>query len=240
MVGRWSRLVARKFLGWPDAPAGLGWLDVGCGTRALTGTIAAECAPGHLAGIDPSARFLDLARRRLGTSTRLRQADARKLPFSRGRFDRVVSGLVLNFMPDPLRAAAEMVRVASIDGEVALYVWDYAGRMELMRYFWDAATALDPRANELDEGRRFPICRTERLHSLFEAAGVGEVATCAIDIPTRFRDFDDYWTPFLGGGAPAPGYCMSLTEAARIRLRERLRRSLPAGPDGGVHLTARA
>jgi SAM-dependent methyltransferase len=241
-VGRWSRLVAREFLAWLDAPAGLDWLDVGCGTGALTEAIAARCAPERVAGIDPSAGFLDFARRRLGDAgTALRQADAQALPFAGAEFDRVVSGLVLNFVPDGARAAAEMARVARPGGgEVALYVWDYAGKMEMMRRFWDAAVALDPAALALDEGRRFPICRPEPLRALFEAAGLGRVETRAIDVPTVFRDFDDYWTPFLGGQAPAPAYCMSLGEEARAALRERLRASLPALPDGSIHLVARA
>jgi SAM-dependent methyltransferase len=239
-VGRWSRLVAREFVTWLDAPAGLAWLDVGCGTGALTEAIAAGCAPERLVGIDPSAGFLDSARRRLGAAAELRQADAQGLPFAAAEFDRVVSALVLNFVPDQPRAAGEMVRVARPGGEVAVYVWDYAGRMELMRYFWDAAAALDPRGAELDEGRRFPICRPEALEELFRAARLADVATRLIDVPTVFRDFDDYWTPFLGGQGPAPGYCMSLAEDARARLRERLRETLPERPDGSIHLTARA
>jgi SAM-dependent methyltransferase len=239
-VGRWSRLVARDFLSWLDAPVGLAWLDVGCGTGALTEAIAANCAPERLAGVDASAGFLGFAQRRLGPGVGLRQADARDLPFAAAEFDRVVSGLVLNFVPDQARAAAEMARVTCPGGEVALYVWDYAGKMELMRHFWDAAAALDPRASELDEGRRFPICRPEPLRRLFEAAGLAGVETRAIDVPTVFRDFDDYWTPFLGGQAPAPGHCMSLSEDTRAELRERLREALPARPDGSIHLTARA
>ena len=240
-VGRWSRLVAREFLAWLDAPTGLDWLDVGCGTGALTEAVVEGRAPKRLVGIDPSIGFLDFARRRLGDAgADLRQADAQDLPFAAAGFDRVVSGLVLNFVPDQPRAAAEMARVARPGGEVALYVWDYAGKMELMRHFWDAAVALDPRARELDEGRRFPICRPEPLRGLFEGAGLTGVETRAIDVPTVFRDFDDYWTPFLGGQAPAPGYCMSLGEEARAALRERLRASLPARPDGSIHLVARA
>ena len=240
-VGRWSRLVARDFLAWLDAPAGLGWLDVGCGTGALAEAVAGRCAPKRLAGIDPSAGFLEFARRRLGGGgAELLRADARDLPFAAGGFDRVASGLVLNFVPDQPRAVAEMARVVRPGGEVALYVWDYADRMELMRRFWDAAVALDPNARALDEGVRFPVCRPEPLRALFEGAGLTGVETRTIDVPTVFRDFDDYWTPFLGGQAPAPGYCMSLTEEARAALRERLRASLPARPDGGIHLTARA
>ena len=239
-VGRWSRLVARDFLAWLDAPAGLAWLDVGCGTGALTEAVAGSCAPERLAGIDPSVGFLDSARRRLGAVAELRQADALDLPFAADEFDRVVSALMLNFVPDPPRATAEMLRVARPGGEVALYVWDYAGRMELMRHFWDAAAALDPRGGEVDEGRRFPICRPEALQQLFAAAGFADVETRAIDVPTVFRDFDDYWTPFLGGQAPAPAYCVSLAETDRVKLRERLRTTLPTRPDGSIHLIARA
>lgn len=123
---------------------------------------------------------------------------------------------------------------------MALYVWDYAAGMELMRRFWDAAIALDPGALAFDEARESPICQPEPLRALFEEAGLSGVETRAIDLPTLFRDFDDYWTPFLGGQAPAPAYCMSLTEDARTRLRERLRASLPVRPDGSIPLVARA
>jgi SAM-dependent methyltransferase len=240
-VGRWSRLVARDFLGWLDAPTVLDWLEVGCGTGALTETIAGSCAPKRLVGIDSSSGFLDFARERLGPDrAEFREADARNLPFPAAEFDRVVSGLVLNFVPDQPRAAAEMLRVARPGGEVALYVWDYAGKMELMRYFWDAATALDPRAAEMDEGKRFPICQPEALQRLLRVVGLIDLETRAIDVPTVFRDFDDYWSPFLGGQGPAPGYCMSLPDDTRTSLRERLRGCLPAHPDGSIHLVARA
>jgi hypothetical protein len=112
--------------------------------------------------------------------------------------------------------------------------------MELMRYFWDAAVALDPAALALDEGRRFPICQPEPLTELFTQAGLREVEVRAIDAPTRFRDFDDYWTPFLGGQGPAPGYAMSLSEERRGDLRERLRAALPIAKDGAIDLIARA
>ncbi|HEV7370352.1 class I SAM-dependent methyltransferase [Arenibaculum sp.] len=240
-VGRWSRLVAREFLNWLDAPARLDWLDLGCGTGVVLEAIAGRCAPAHLAGVDSSAGFLDFARLRLkDTGAELHRADARGLPFAAARFDRVVSGLMLNFVPDQPLAAAEMARVAQPGGEVALYVWDYAEGMEMMRRFWDAAAALDPQAAERDEARRSPICRPEPLRRLFEGAGLTEVETRAIDVPTAFRDFDDYWVPFLGGQAPAPAYCMSLTEEGRTALRERLRASLPAQADGSIRLVARA
>lgn len=240
-VGRWSRRVAVPFLAWLDAPPGLDWLDVGCGTGALVEAILARWAPERVAGIDPSAGFLDYAQRRINSGrVVLRRADAQSIPFEDASFDRVVSGLVLNFIPDKTKAVAEMARVTRLGGEVALYVWDYAGRMEMMRHFWDAATALDPAAAELDEGRRSAICRPGPLEALFERAELDQVATRAIEIPTVFRNFDDYWQPFLGGQAPAPAYCMSLRESARAALRERLREALPREPDGSIRLTARA
>lgn len=155
-------------------------------------------------------------------------------------FDAAVSGLVLNFVPDMAKAVREMVRATCSGGWVAAYVWDYAGEMQLMRRFWDAAIALDPAVLQLDEGRRFPICQENPLVNLFRAAGLNRVEVRAIDVPTLFRNFDDYWTPFLGGQAPAPGYCMSLTEDRRGALRERLRATLPSRADGSIALIARA
>jgi hypothetical protein len=125
-------------------------------------------------------------------------------------------------------------------GTVALYVWDYAGEMQLMRYFWDAAVALDPAAQELDEGTRFPICHLTALQRLFHDAGLSNIEVRFIDAQTNFRGFDDYWFPFLGGQGPAPGYAMSLSEAQRTELRELIRSRLPVKSDGGIDLIARA
>lgn len=241
-VGRWSRAVAPEFLAWLDAPRGLDWLDIGCGTGALTGMIAASCAPRRLAGVEPSAGFLEVARRREGLeAAEFHQGGAEALPAEDASFDRVVSALVLNFVPDPQRAVAEMARVLVPGGEAACYVWDYAGRMELMRHFWDAAAAEDPRAADLDEGRRFPLCEPAALAALFAAEpALDAVATRGIEVPTVFADFDDFWTPFLGGQGPAPGYCMALEEGARARLRERLHAAIRPAPDGSLPLVARA
>jgi SAM-dependent methyltransferase len=156
------------------------------------------------------------------------------------QFDAVVSGLTLNFVPEPDRAAAELARVAAPGGVVAAYVWDYAEGMAMMRYFWDAATALDPAAAELDEGRRFPLCQPDALGRLWTGAGLADVEVRAIEVPTRFADFDDYWTPFLGGQGPAPGYVMSLDEERRDALRDLLHARLPSAQDGSIPLTARA
>lgn len=240
-VGRWSRLVAREFLQWLALPAGRHWLDVGCGTGALTQTIVELARPAAVRGIDPSAAFIEHAKARVAAQdVQLGVGDARALPMADASVDVAVSGLVLNFVPEPPLALAEMARVVRPGGVVAAYVWDYAGRMELMRHFWDAAAALDPAALALDEGRRFPLCQPDALRQLFEQAGLAEVTLRAIDVPTLFRDFDDYWSPFLGGQGPAPGYAMSLDDARRTALRELLRSRLAASADGSIALAARA
>ena len=240
-VGRWSRLVARELVAWLGVAGGGAWLDVGCGTGALAQTVLGAAGPAVVVGLDPSMGFVAHARARVaGGPARFVVADARALPVAGGRFDAVVSGLVLNFVPDPDRAVRELARAARPAGRVAAYVWDYAGRMELIRRFWDAAAALDPAAAELDEGRRFGLCQPGPLARLFRDAGLDGVEVRPIEVPTRFRDFDDYWTPFLGGQGPAPGYVQALDEPGRAALREELRARLPTAPDGSVPLVARA
>jgi SAM-dependent methyltransferase len=239
-VGRWSRRVAPPFLAWLGAPAGQRWLDLGCGTGALTAAILDQCSPAAVTAIEPSEGFLATARGNLGTRAQLKQGSATAIPLPDAAVDVVVSGLVLNFVNEPRAAMTEMVRVAKRGGAIAAYVWDYAGKMELMRLFWDAAVALDPGAARLDEGVRFPLCRAEALKSLFAEAGLADVRTTTIDIDTPFADFDDYWQPFEGGQGPAPAYAMSLDAAARARLRERIRERIPASTNGAIALTARA
>jgi SAM-dependent methyltransferase len=240
-VGRWSRLVAKEFLSWLAVPPAKRWLDVGCGTGALTATIVAMASPAAIDAVDRSEGYVAYARDQVpDPRVRFGVADAQVLPSETASYDVVVSGLVLNFVPEPARAVAEMARVARPGAPVACYVWDYADRMEPMRSFWDAAVALDPAAGTLDEGRRFLICQPGPLAALFREAALREVETRAIDVPTVFRDFDDYWTPFLGGQAPAPGYAMSLDEARRVALRDRIRAALPVQADGSIRLIARA
>jgi SAM-dependent methyltransferase len=240
-VGRWSRPVATDFLRWLGVVHGGRWIDVGCGTGAVTGAVLALGVPELVVGVDPSEAYVRYARAHV-TDPRARfgVGTATALPFGDGTADAVVSGLVLNFVPGPERAAAELARVTRPGGTVGAYVWDYADGMQLMRHFWDAAGALDPRARALDEGVRFALCRPEPLHALFTGAGLHDVEVQPIDVPTRFRDFDDYWTPFLGGQAPAPAYAMSLDEDRRAALREYIRARLPVADDGSISLIARA
>lgn len=240
-VGRWSRPVAKLFVPWLDLPPDLDWLDVGCGTGALTTVILAAARPHRVRAYDLSPHHIAAAREQVrDPRVEFAEADARRLPERSGGFDVAVSALLLNFIPEPAEAVAEMRRVLRPGGTVAGYVWDYAEGMQLIRIFWDAAVDLDPEAAELNEGRRFGLCRPEPLRRLFESAGLRAVEVLALEVPTCFASFDDYWQPFLGGQGPAPGYVASLGEEHRSELRALLEKRLTRAPDGSIPLVARA
>jgi len=240
-VGRWSRLVAREFLNWLAVPPGRDWLDVGCGTGALSETILEMGAPRRIKGIDRSEQFIAHARQQVrDPRASFEVGDAQSLPAEKGSYDAAISGLMLNFVPSPAKAMGEMRSALREGGVAAVYVWDYAGTMDMMSHFWDAAAALDPHAREMVEGSRFPMCNPESLTGIFQEAGLQDVEVRAIDIETRFKDFDDYWSPFLGGQGPAPSYAMSLSEERRAALREKIRGGLPIAADGTIPLAARA
>ena len=240
-IGRWSRLVARQFIPWLAVAPGCRWLDVGCGTGALSQTILEIAAPDLVKGIDRSEGYVAFAQRRVQDSrASFEVGDAQALPVETGGRDAAVSGLMLNFIPQPALALREMARAVRPGGMVAVYVWDYAGRMQMLRHFFQAAAALDPAAIDLDEGRRFPLCQPQPLADLFQGAGLLDVEVRAIDIAMDFKNFDDYWSPFLGGQGPAPGYVLSLSEERRSALRERIRAGLPFALDGSIPLAARA
>jgi SAM-dependent methyltransferase len=240
-VGRWSRSVARAFVAWLGVPPGRNWGDVGCGTGALVEAILATAEPHALCAIDRSQGFLAAARSsipdcRVGFAV----ADATALPWASGCCGATVSGLVLNFVADALGMVREMVRVTRPSGQVAAYVWDYRGGMELIRQFWDAVVAVTPADAAFDEAERFPLCQPEPLQALFQEAGLREVSVRSIVVPTVLRDFDDYWTPFLGKQGPAPTYLASLDGERRERIRALLQARLPTAADGSIRLTAQA
>ena len=240
-VGRWSRLVAQEFIHWLAIPKDRKWLDVGSGTGALSQTILEHANPRKVKGIDRAEDYVEFAHSRVDhPQVEFEVGNAQSLKVDSKAFDVAVSGLVLNFVPHPNQMIAEMARAVRDGGVVALYVWDYAGNMQMMRHFWNAAIALDPAARDLDEGRRFPICSPQPLTELFQNAGLFQVQVRPIDILAQFKDFNDFWSPFLGGQGPAPGYVMSLSEARRTQLRERIYNSLPFGLDGTITLVLRA
>lgn len=239
---RWSRQIAPRFLDWLDASAGLDWLELGCGTGALSAAILAQAEPRHLISVDPSEGFLAKARANVPDGdVEFRVGDAQALALETDSRDVVVSALVLNFVPDREKALHEMKRVARAGGWIGFYVWDYpGGGVEFMRAFWKAAVALDPEARDLLEDRRFPDCTRDGLADLATKVGLASVDCAPIEVPTVFQGFEDYWRPFTLGAGPAPGYCASLAPSARQRLKEKLQAELPCGRDGSIVLKARA
>ena len=233
--------MARGFLQWLSPAPASHWLEVGCGTGALTSSICSVCQPESIVACDPSAAFVEHARTNLPDSrTSYVVASADALPSRSGGFDVIVSGLVLNFIAQPEVALAAMRERARPGGIVAAYVWDYTGGVEFLRYFWEQAVASDPSAGALDESRRFGAWQPSSLMSRFRAAGLVAVERTTLSIATDFASFDEYWRPFLGGTGPAPSYVASLAQAQRDSLAERLRSRLPSADDGSIRLHARA
>ena len=240
-MGRWSRRLAPGFVSWLGIPSGAHWLDVGCGTGALTDAICRHAHPASVVACDPAEAFIEHARRH--------SQDARAdyvvagvggLPGRPGGYGSVSSLLALNFFPDPPAAVAEMRSLAAAHGVVSACVWDYGDGMGFLRSFWDAAVATDAAARGLDEGERFPLCRPGALADLFRRGGLTEVRCDPIEIVTEFVSFEDYWQPLLGGTGPAPSYVASLGADRRRALARTLDEILPRGRDGAIALPARA
>lgn len=233
-MGRWSRRLARVFVEWLRPTSSANWLEVGCGTGALTSAICNLCEPASVIACDPSEPFVEYAREHLPDArASFIVAGIEALPHRDGGFDVAVSGLVLNFLPDPEATVASLRERLRYGATVAAYVWDYAEGMEFLRLFWEEAVALH-------EGKRFPLCELSALATLFRTAGLAQVETGALEIPTDFTTFNDCWTPLLRGTGPAPSYVASLDPSNRDLLRDRLERRLQTGSDGRIPLRARA
>jgi SAM-dependent methyltransferase len=240
-MGRWSNLAAQKFLGWLGGEPFLRWMDVGCGTGSLTGLIVDRAQPQEVIGVDSSYEFVAYARKTVRSpAVKFLAGLAQALPVGSKTMDAVVSGLVLNFVPQPEAAIAEMRRAARPGGLIGVFVWDYPEGMQMLRYFWDAAIELDADAEALDEGLRFSLCSAGRLVPLAQGAGLEQVEVAALEVETIFQNFDDYWQPFLGNVGAAGNYVSSLSEVQREELRLKLERTLPARGDGSIPLTAKA
>jgi len=239
-MGRWSRQVSDLFLDWLALPPGLNWLDVGCGTGALSEAICRRFQPHSVVGCDPSPGFISYAHKSItDCPATFVVASADSLPIDDG-FDVIVSGLVLNFLPQPLLAVQSMRERLRPSGTLAAYVWDYAQGMQFLRIFWDEVAAVDSSAVDLDEARRFPLCQPDRLANLFRRAEMEAVATTSFWVHTVFRNFDDFWSPFRAGTGPAPSYVTSLEADAQRQLARRLKQRLPESADGSIHLSAKA
>jgi SAM-dependent methyltransferase len=240
-MGRWSRRLATAYVVFAGVEDGSRLLDVGTGTGALSAALAAATTSGEIVGIDPSEAFIAAARRQARSPReRYEVGDAQALRFADASFDQALALLVMNFVPDHLRAVRELRRVTRPGGTVSACVWDYDSGMELLRVFWDEAVALDPAAKERDE-RNMKLCRKGQLGQLWREAGLEGVREEALVVDAAFTGFDDYWQPFLGGVGPGGAHVASLPAARRLQLEARLRKRLLGGrPDAPFTLKARA
>ena len=242
-MGRWSRQIATRYLDWLGAPKDAAWLDLGCGTGALTQTILAKGEPRSIVAIDQSADFVAHARAAISDEhvrMRFEVGGCAEDPARRcvGRGRGLGAGHQLR-AGQGRGAARDEARGEAGRCCVSFYVWDYpGGGMGFMSAFWNAAIALDPKAAELGEGRRFPFCTPDGLSALCAEAGWPAATVAPIEIEARFGSFEDYWQPFTLGAGPAPGYCVSLPDDKRAALKARLKQDV--GGDGPVSFVARA
>jgi SAM-dependent methyltransferase len=237
-MGRWSRAAGAIFLDWVTPPKGGRWLDIGCGTGAFTQLVLDTCSPAAVVAVDPSSAQIDYVRKQPAAKrSEFRVADAQALPFPDGAFDVVASALVINFIPDRPRALAEMRRVSRPGGVVATYVWDLAaGRstawplIQGMRQI-GVAPPLAPGA---------AASSIEALKSLFEEAGLEEIATRSIDVTVAFPSFDDFWQSQTPPFSPSGQVISKLPEAQRPELAASVQAILPIRSDGSIAYSARA
>jgi len=240
-MGRWSSTLAARFVDLIAAPPAAHWLDVGCGTGAFSQAILDRAAPASVTGCDSSVSFLAFAQaHRSDPRVRFEVASVAALPARSPGYDVVASNLVLNFLPSLSESVRAMAATTVPGGLIAACVWDYAGGMQFVRRFWDAAIRVDAAAEPLDEARRFPICETGALSALFTSAGLSGVTTSELVIETRFRDFADVWEPMNGGIGPVGTYLAKGSPSTRDAIAHELELMLPRTPGGGIDLTARA
>ena len=234
-IGRWSRVVGQQFLDWMAMPPGQRWLDVGCGNGAFTEELIARCAPSSVSGLDPSAEQIAHARsREAGTMADYQTGDAQALPFAEGAFDAAVMALVISFVPDPAGAVAQMARVARPGGFVGAYMWDFtAGGVPTH------PLNLGAQALGIAFARPYvvEVSQLNVLQDLWQAAGLAEVETRVIRVRVRHESFDAFWNS-NGQVGPSGKAIASLEPELRARLREHLRATMPAGPDGVIEYDA--
>ena len=240
-MGRWSRQLAPALVQYSEVSDGGAVLDVGCGTGVLAFAVRDATTTTRVLGIDLSPEYVAHAStNNADARVRFEVGDAEALRLQDASFDRTISLLVLNFVPDRRRALGEMIRVTKPGGIVSSAVWDYGEGMEMLRVFWDEATALDPPIAPRDE-KHMPLCRQGELAALFRDAKLEMVSETALVTRLQFTSFDDYWEPFRLGQGPAGAYVAKLSRERQLALRERLRKRLLGNePDGTIEMQARA
>jgi SAM-dependent methyltransferase len=240
LMGRWSRRLAPLLIEFAKVQERDRVLDVGCGPGSLTGALL-ERTRSEVVAVDPASTYIEYARQQFASpQARFQVGDAQSLSFADAIFDRCLSLLVLNFVPDARRTVSEMCRVTRPGGTVAAAVWDYEKGMEMLRILWDTAVALDPAAESRHE-RNMPYCRQGELGVLWSKCGLQQVEETPLVITLEFSSFQDYWLPFINGPGPSGSYVSGLAPESQRALQDRLQDILLGGPgDRPFTLRARA
>ncbi|MGY9018539.1 MAG: class I SAM-dependent methyltransferase [Alphaproteobacteria bacterium] len=240
-MGRWSRQVATQFLDWIEVERGLRWLDVGCGAGMLAQTVIKNCAPSSVTGADPLEKSIVAAKQHPDNKNiQLEIGDAQDLPFEDSKFDAVISGLMIKFVPDKVKAICEMKRVVRPGSVIALYDWDMDSNMNTTRHFWEAVADIIPEREEDRTTDRTPMTEIDSIAKTFEAAGVKAVQQSTISFTTRFRNLDDYWNPITRNSQNVGRFYQTMTEEQQGAIHEQLKQSLPFADDGSISFESRA
>jgi SAM-dependent methyltransferase len=228
-MGRWSARLAPKFAEFAGVREGEDLLDLGCGTGSLTRALI-ESRPRRIAAVDLSPAFVEYAREHIQSAiVDWHVADAQDLPLPSHAFDRGLSMLVLNFIPDAAGAVREVRRVLRPGGTFAAATWDYTGGMQMLHTFWDTAASLDP--DSIDEAEAgMPFRRAGELSSLFRDCGLADVEETVLEVTAEFQSFEDYWQPFSLGIGPAGAYVGRLDESAKAQLERALHERVGDAP----------
>ncbi|WP_022719580.1 class I SAM-dependent methyltransferase [Rhodopseudomonas sp. B29] len=235
MMGRWSRTAGAVFLDWLAPPAGRDWLDCGCGNGAFTEEIVARCAAKSITAVDPSEGQLAFARTRPAArhaSFKLGSAEA--LDFPDNSFDVSIMALVLAFLSDPTKAAAELARVTRPGGSVASYMWDIdAGGSPLApmtRAMQAVGVAPAKRPSEA-------ASRRDVMQELWQQAGMVDVETMTIPVEISYPSVDAFCDVYFLPIGPQGVAISKLSDDDRARLRRQLHDDL-SGPGGRVSYKA--
>ena len=229
LMGRWSKLMAPKLADFAGVSDGDHVLDVGCGTGSLTRALLDTGPDVKVTAIDGSEDFIKIGRHNVADDrATFVQGDAQSLQFADNTFDKSVSLLVMNFIPDAKSAVSEMRRVTQTGGTITAAVWDYSDGMEMLRHLWDEAATIDETAVAKHEGN-MPLCREGELSALWSDSGLLNVDETGLIIQMDFVSFNDYWSPFLTGIGPSGSYVSNLDGSMQSTLKSRLLDKLAHG-----------
>jgi ubiquinone/menaquinone biosynthesis C-methylase UbiE len=240
-MGRWSRAIGEKFLGWLDPPANRHWLDVGCGTGAFTELVLVRAAPETIIGIDPSPAQVEHAKRTVtAPKVDFHTGTATDLPFGTAEFDIVVSALVIHFFPDRPKAFREMLRVTRSGGIVAGYTWRKSPTI-IDAPYGPLARGVIEIAGDVMISPAVSEAMPDGLRATLTAEGYGDIEITTLEASQTFRDFEDYWISQTATFPhPVAKSVAALSDNDRERLRNLLRTVLPAAVDGTITYFSRA